>query len=259
MAIGLGTSSGNRIMESGLGQRLRMPTIEALIQARLFSRDWITHDYKAQFDVNAALAAGEDPVWDISLGVAGDVALITTNGGALRLDTAAADGDQVVLTTSQATSIFGDGAFWDTDLQPGFYATVRLDTAANSLHNARIFMGLKLSNTDVLGTDDDQAIWHMDANALTTPQPWSTVTSNTDVDITRLYRNAEASTVVGLGVLLDEGRRPHYFFNGNHVGEGAGLRSLATVRPFIGVASRGQAEQKILDIRNMWLCQRYQA
>jgi len=259
MAIGLGVSSGNRILESAAGQRLRAPTLDVLIAARLASRDWITHDFKGdQLIQTGALAAGEDPAWEVVLGADGDVNLDVTNGGALRLDTAAVDGDQVVLEARQGTSIFGDAAFWDTDLETGFVATVRLDTDANSLHNVRIFMGLKITNTDVLITDDDQAIWHMEADALTAPQPWSTVTSDNDQDVTRLYSNAVASTVVGLGVLLDRSRRPHYFFNGNHVGTGAALRSLTTLRPFIGVAARGAGEQKILDIRNLWICQRYE-
>lgn len=260
MAIGLGASSGNRIMESAAGQRLRLPTIDALIAARAVSRDWITHDYKGDLDINEGTlpGLGENPIWDVVLGADGDANLNIANGGALRLDTEATDADQVVLSTDQATSIFGTANFWDTDLESGFYATVRLDTAANSLHNVRIFMGLKVTSTDVLVTDADQAMWHMDANALTTPQPWSTVTSNNGQDVIRLYSNAEESTVVGLGVLLDRSRRPHYFFNGNWVGTGAALRSLTTLEPFIGVASRGQAEQKILDIRNMWICQRYE-
>jgi len=260
MAIPIATSSPNRVFEGGTGQRLRQPLIDALIAARGHSLDWFTYLWKgaALIQVGAA-ATGEDPFL-VGEGTNNIDAQMVFNvaGPGMRITTAGADADQCIVAATQAEGIGSLAGFWDTRKQMGIYATIRLDTAANSLHNARIFCGFKLTGTDDPATDLDQAMWIMDANSLTAAQPWQSWTELNGVEFRRNHPVAVASEVISLGVLLGPGGIPTYVMNGQVQHVGPALRDLATLEPRLGIAARGEAAGKILDVINVWTCSFHQ-
>ena len=256
--------SGTRVVGGpGSAQVLSGAGIQQLMRERHFDSDWSSYLWQGQSLPQTSIATlGDDPVWDVDPGADGDLGFVAGTGGvrnALRLDTAATDGDQVILQAKAAGSILGEG--FDTDREPYIYVNLGTSSRSAGIHNVRLFVGLKLTGTDVIVTDADQAMWHYDAASDTTAEvPWHTVTSVAGIDDDRTSGGiVRQNRSYKLGVFLDRARRPYYVVNDHIHHIGPAMTDLATIIPMIGVAARGAAAQKILFIQKMMVGQRFEA
>jgi len=176
------------------------------------------------------------------------------------METAGADADQHILGAHlEVTMTPLAVANWDTANELMFYCNLVTGPQAADLHNSRIWAGWKLTNTDVVATDADQAMFIYDANALTTIQTWDAVISvNGTATVVDTGVTPTEGQATELAIILDAARVPHFYLNGGLIDMRApALRSLATMDFFIGVAGRGAAEAKQLDVRNLMVSQLY--
>jgi len=245
---------------AGSGNPLVGRAIPTLIQNRMCDLEWYTALWKGDGLIQTAAAAGMNRHFllagtnadnaDVSHAVTAGI------GSAMIMETDGATNDSEVAHAIMTTALGSVAGAWDTDQQPGLVVTFVTGTAVQSVTDTRIHVGLKLDQTeDDALVDADQAIWTYDATAAPT---WRARTSNNGQDHDFDTGQAPAiNTVHQLGVFLDVGRRPHYFFNGvlSHVGPA--VRSLATMEPGFSIADIGAGAAKRLYIRNAFTCVRY--
>lgn len=180
-------------------------------------------------------------------------------GGGIRLETAGADADQHILGAHLETTMTAlAGINWDSANEPLFCANIVTGPQAADLHDTTLWAGFKLTNTDVVITDDDQFFFRTDGAGAVAGN-WFAVQSvgGTDVEFDTGILAVEA-TPYQLFVVLDENRVPHYYINGAYVWTGtAQATALATYEFYVGVAARGVGAAKQLDIRNLLVSQTY--
>lgn len=205
----------------------------------------------ADAEVEKALLANRE--WELQ-GVNMTDALVTraTDGG-LTLTTAGADADSAILAALQEATVKADGGagatydsflssvLWASAKKPIFRARFKANTSAQGEGGTAIYwLGLKLTSTDVIVTDNDQFFFRGVTGA--TSANWHVVSSNnnTDEDTTTGVAIAEAATYT-LEVKVDGNMVPYFYINGLFVKKAAALRSLTTFRPFFGVKQSGAA------------------
>lgn len=159
------------------------------------------------------------------------LATFAANGG-VTLTTAGADNDQGIiaphLNTNQSAWA---STLWGTEDQCRYEAWIQ--TGA-SIAAVTIWAGLKLTNTSVIATDDNQAFLRYAAAdgtdwKLTCSRAGTDVTSDTGVVVA-------ASTLYRLVIEIDSARRVSAFINGVQVADRlAALTDAIDLIPYIGV------------------------
>lgn len=122
-------------------------------------------------DMQAALQANRN--WAIAGTNAADAGVTYVDGGGVLLTTTTTSGDQVILIPQSATNMSSLGTVkWNTSDVPGVGGIVK--TGA-SIASVIYWFGLKLTNTSVVATDDNQAFFRYEAGVDTNWQfCWST-------------------------------------------------------------------------------------
>ena len=207
--------------------------------------------------VNADLASGteatREPVdqnFEI-LGVNATSALSTYYAeGGITLTTAGADGDEMILLPHLDTKQSGWAqTTWGTDRQVIWECTIQ--SGAN-ITNAITWAGLKLTNTEVLATDNDQAFFRYEddvtSGALIAVYSIGGVDTSVNTGITWAV-----STKYRLLIAIDSSRIARFY-----VGiAGAAMTLVATstaltdatdLIPYIGVAADGAAAAKAITV-----------
>lgn len=194
----------------------------------------------------------------------GDVTFSSTIAG-LQLQTDGGDNDSViVLPHLDSNQTAWSGVKFGTENQVQWECMIRTDAAVTVM---AIHAGLKLTNTEVYATDDDQVYFLYDATddsgALTTNANLHVVYSVGGTDyISDLGIAVAAATNYRLGITIDSDRRASAWVNGvqysltpattaGGVATGKGSdKSLALTNdvdliPYVGVTARGAAAKTI--------------
>lgn len=167
--------------------------------------------------------------------------------GGVNLVTAGGATDSAIFLPSLVTNLGPwAGQTWDTSKEPWWTLRCKTNTA---LTNTTIWAGLKLTNTPVIITDDDQC--------------WFRYQQGTDTNFQALYSIAGVDVAIDTGILpvvsteycfqirIDSARIPRFFINGALVGTGTALTSVATLKPYVGVLSATDATAKTLVVRDI--------
>lgn len=163
-------------------------------------------------------------------GTTDDVTFSTTTGGLL-LTTDSSASQQVIIAPHLDT---GQTAWtnigWGTENQVIWEAVIRTGASVASIV---IWAGLKLTNTEAIATDADQAYFRFDAGVAN----WETVTTVGNVADTEVNTGVVVAinTNYYFRIEIDSDRKPHYFINDKEVNVGAALTNDVNLIPYIGV------------------------
>jgi hypothetical protein len=138
------------------------------------------------------------------------------------------------------------GITWTPGKQPHLLWEFKTDAA---LTNTTIWCGLKLTNTPVLITDDDQVMFRYQNGTDTT---WRLITSvaGADVDMDSGVTVAVDKTY-RMWITIDAGLRPTFWINGVPIFTGAALTTGALLIPYLGVLSATNATVKKVIVRQV--------
>ena len=154
------------------------------------------------------------------LGTSGTTALCTfsTNNAGITLTTAGADEDQMIIAPHLDTGATAwTGVKWGTENYTEWECSI---TTSSAIDNQKIWAGLKLTNDQLVATDNDQAFFKFQTDA-TNSEAFADfnklhfVHSVDGVDyISQLPIEVAASTNYHLKIKIDSGRKASIFVNG---------------------------------------------
>lgn len=194
--------------------------------------------------INADLASGteatREPVsrsFEV-LGTNGTSALSTYYAeGGITFTTAGANDDQMILLPHLDTKQTAwSQVTWGTDKQTEWACNI---STAASVALVTLWAGLKLTNTSVVATDNDQAFFRVTAAG-----NWSAIYSigGTDTTVDTGVAVA-ASTKYRLGIAIDSSRIARFYINDELVATSTALTDATDLIPYIGVhANTGSAK-----------------
>lgn len=155
------------------------------------------------------------------------------DGGGIKAETDGASADQVIILPHLDTNQTSwSTTKWNTNDEVGWACVT---TTGSSVADTTIWAGLKLTNTSVVATDNDQAFFRYAAG--TNSGAWQCIysvggtdyTLNTDVTVL-------ASTTFKLEIRVDGDRKPHFYIDGDEVKIGANALTADTdLIPYWGV------------------------
>lgn len=168
------------------------------------------------------------------------------NDGGILFTTDGADGDGVKLLPHLDTNQSAwTTTKWTTDKKLRF--STRIKTGA-AVTNSIIWAGFKLTNTDVVATDNDQAYFRYE-NGVNSGN-FQCVDSNNGTDNAQDSGvTVEAATTYDLIIEVDANRIPYYYINDVLVATGDALKTGVNLIPYVAVEADGAAEAKTLAIR----------
>jgi hypothetical protein len=183
-----------------------------------------------------------DPQFEV-LGTNGTSALSTYYAeGGITFTTAGADNDQMILVPHLDTNQSAwEQVTWGTDQETVWECALRTTATITSM---TIWAGLKLTNTSVTATDNDQAFFRY--AAATNSGKWQAIHSiggtdtATDTDIT-----VAASTTYRLRVAIDSSRIARFYINGTLVSTSTALTDATDLKPYIGVQANTGAARAV--------------
>jgi hypothetical protein len=163
--------------------------------------------------------------------------------GGIDLTTAGADGDQVILAPHVDTNQSAwNLVTWGTDKSVAWECWI--ETGA-SIANAVIWAGLKLTNTSVTATDDDQVFFRYEDDV--NDGEWEAVSSIGGTDDEHDTGIAVAAdTVYHLQIVIDATRVARFYINGTLVETTDALTDATDLVPYIGVEADGAAAAKAI-------------
>jgi hypothetical protein len=231
----LSTSGAIRNDLNGLGTRFSLvkwfgergkPGLNADIQNAAEATRMVTDP---DFEVLGTNASSDDVTYNAEGGV-----LLTTDG---------ADGDGVFLLPHlDANQSAWTQVTWGTDESVEWEALIETGAA---ITNSIIWAGLKLTNTDVVATDADQAYFRYENGVGS--GAWQCVSSNAGTDTTTASGVTVAvSTKYHLKIAIDSSRIARFYINGVLVETTAALKTGIDLIPYICVEADGAAEAKTL-------------
>lgn len=196
-------------------------------------------------DINSATEAVReiaDPDFEV-LGTNGTSALSTFYAeGGITFTTAGADNDQMILVPHlDANQSAWEQVTWGTDQETIWECMVRTTATITSM---TIWAGLKLTNTSVTATDDNQAFFRY--AAATNSGRWQALYSigGTDTAVDTGIAVA-ASTSYRLRVAIDASRIARFYINGVLVATSTALTDTTDLKPYIGVQANTGAARAI--------------
>lgn len=166
-----------------------------------------------------------------------NVTFATTVGGA-SLVTAGADNDQMIVFPHLDTKTTAwTGIKWGTENQVIWEAVIRTD----AITTCTIWAGLKLTNTSVIATDDDQVIFRYAAASDTY---WNMIDSIGGTDTATVSDVAvAANTNYYFKIEIDEDRKAHFFINNEEKYISGALTDDVDLIPYVGIhANTGAAK-----------------
>lgn len=155
--------------------------------------------------------------------------------GGLKFQTDGADNDQcIVLPHLDASQSAWTGWTWGTDKQVEWDCVLATGSAITL---ETIWAGLKLTNTSVVATDNDQAFFRFSASG-----NWIAVYSIGGVDVSYDTGIAvAASTIYRLRIWIDSNRYAHFYINDEEVKVTAALTDAVDLIPYVGIQANEAA------------------
>lgn len=169
-----------------------------------------------------------------------DVTFSSTVAG-IQLQTDGAANDQVIvlphLDTSQSAWA---GVKWGTENQVIWECVLRTSTSVSAVV---IYAGLKLTNTPVVATDNDQVFFRYDGNVAN----WEATVSigGTDLEIDTGVP-VTADTNYYLKIEIDSLRQAHFYINNNEVYVSSALTNDVDLIPYVGISASTAAAKEIV-------------
>jgi hypothetical protein len=161
--------------------------------------------------------------------------------GGVVLQTDGASGDQVILLPHLDTNQSSwSQVTWGTDRQVEWNAVLKTGT---SIANIVIWAGLKLTNTSVIATDNDQVFFRFaDADSAY----WQAIASIGGTDVTTTTTVAvAASTEYHLRIVVNSSRVASFYINEALVYTSGALTDATDLIPYIGVQAAAAAAKDI--------------
>lgn len=183
-----------------------------------------------------------DPDFEV-LGTNGTSALSTFYAeGGITFTTAGANDDQMILVPHlDANQSAWEQVTWGTDQETIWECALRTATTITTM---TIWAGLKLTNTSVTATDNDQAFFRY--AAATNSGKWQAIHSIGGTDTaTDTGIAVAASTVYRLRVAIDSSRIARFYINGTLVSTSTALTDATDLKPYIGVQANAAAARVI--------------
>ena len=196
-------------------------------------------------DINSATEAVReiaDPQFEV-LGTNGTSALSTYYAeGGITFTTAGADNDQMILVPHLDTNQSAwEQVTWGTDQETVWECALRTTATITSM---TIWAGLKLTNTSVTATDNDQAFFRY--AAATNSGKWQAIHSIGGTDTaTDTGVTVAASTTYRLKVTIDSSRIARFYINGTLVSTSTALTDATDLKPYIGVQANTGAARAV--------------
>lgn len=181
-----------------------------------------------QFEILGTNASNDD----VTVGVEGGIICETDGGG----------NDQVIVLPHLTAGLSAwTGITWGTDRAVRYDAVIGTGAA---ITNAIIWCGLKQTNVQVIGTDDDQAFFEY-SSAI--GANWLTIASNNNVDVqTDTGVVVATDTVYHFTIdIAATTRVARFFINGVLVTTSAALADTHDLIPYIGVMDLAGAARHI--------------
>jgi len=199
-------------------------------------------------DINSTTEAVReiaDPDFEV-LGTNATSGSITFNPeGGIKLTTAGADGDSViVLPHLDANQTAWSQITWGTDKETVWETMIATDA---SIGDVVIYTGLKLTNTGVVATDNDQVYFRYQ-NGVNSGK-WQGVYSiggtdtSSDAGVT-----VAVSTVYHLKIAIDSSRIARLYINGALAVTTTALTNATDLIPYVGVLASGAAAAKTISL-----------
>jgi hypothetical protein len=170
---------------------------------------------------------------------------VLTTGGGVKLTTTTGSGDQVIVIpagtlNSVEQSLWNVGA--QTDNTPIFETVIQTDSAITLM---TIWAGLKLTNTSVTATDNDQVFIRY--AAATNSGRFQFITSATGTDtVTDTGVTVAASTRYHIKITVDASRVARLYINGVYIMKSsAALTTAVTLKPYVGVQTDTTAAKSL--------------
>jgi hypothetical protein len=168
-----------------------------------------------------------------------------STGGGIVLTTAGASADSTIvaphLDTGQTAETTVD---WSTSDKPAIAAKIQTGAA---ITDATIWYGLKLTNTPVVATDNDQVMFRYQAGV--NDGKWQAIYSVGGTDYTLdTGVVVAASTHYDLQIDVDGDRVPTFYINGEEVAKGTALTANVDLIRYVGVLA-GAAAAKAITVR----------
>jgi len=227
-------------------------TIDAHFQ-RSPNRYYLEEFFKQRVGINGDI----DQVYTIEVArsLTKDFELLGTNAvtacsgfsatdAAMTLTTTAADDDQVILLPHLDTDQTAwTGIKWGTENQTIWEATIKTPAAITTL---LLWAGLKLTNTPVIATDDDQVMFRFSTDDSNTT--WRVITSIAGTDVNTSSGIAvAAATIYRFRIVIDSNRCAQFFINEALVYTSTPLTNDVDLIPYIGIQNLG-AGARILTV-----------
>jgi len=165
--------------------------------------------------------------------------------GGITFTTDGADGDGVIMLPHlDANQSPWTTWTWGTDKSVVYECLIETGAA---ITNSIVWAGLKLTNTDVVATDDDQAFFRYENGV--SSGVWVAVTSIGGTDTSTVSTVTVAvSTKYRLRIAIDSSRIARLYINGALIVTTAALTDTVDLIPYIAVEADGAAEAKTLTV-----------
>ncbi len=182
--------------------------------------------------------------WEIGGTNAVDGSATFADGGGATLTTAGASADQVILRPQLDTNQTAVAAAkFNTSDEPALLVSLKTGASAADV---TVWAGLKLTDTGVQATDNDQAYFRY--NAAEAEGKWQAVISRGGVDQAAIALGDEAvaaSTAYTLCVAVDRERRAVFYVNGELLYTGGALTGNVDLKPSVGVQANAAAPKSV--------------
>lgn len=184
-----------------------------------------------------------DPAFEVlgTNAVSGSTA-INAEGG-VTLTTAGASGDQVIVAPHlDASQTAWSAVTWGTDKATAWECRIRTGAA---ITDCVIWAGLKLTNTSVVATDNDQAFFRY--APATNSGKFQAVYSIGGTDVSAdTGVTVAVSTAYHLRIEIDASRVPRFYINGVLVATGTALTNTTDLIPYVGVEASAAAAKTLV-------------
>jgi len=163
--------------------------------------------------------------------------------GGIKMETDGANHDQVILLPHlDANQSAWTQVTWGSDKQTKWQCHIKTGSA---ITNTVIWAGLKLTNTSVTATDDDQAFFRYQDGI--NSGKWQAINSIGGTDTsTDAVVTVAADTEYVLQISIDSSRIARFYIDGVLVKTSAALTNAKDLIPYIGIQGEGAAEAKHL-------------
>jgi hypothetical protein len=205
-------------------------------EAKRLTMEWVAGECGLVAANGAGYAFAVDPLFE-GLGSSTLTVAYATDGGAL-FSTDATDGEGIFIVP-QLGGTFApwETVTWGTDDEIEWECTLKVGDIDSSI----AWVGLKLTDTDVVATDADQAFFRTEDDV--SSASWVAQCSVNDSDLSHVSDNIVIDNeIVRFGVKFDKDEVCHMYINGREVFSRSFKGNTVDLKPYIGIEADGAAD-----------------